>query len=163
VKYLWICSIIFLIWQGYSSYAKLPERMATHFDASGNPNGWSSKGSFFMLWYLMILGMNLMWLLIPWLMRKAPPRMMNIPNRDYWLATDDRKEECFKRMDMMISMIAFLTNLMWSVIYHSIIQSNIETRLHFDMWMIFVPVGIMLILIFAYLLTAFRRPAASAE
>ncbi len=43
LKYLWIFSALLIVWQIYSSYSSLPERLATHFDSSGNPNGWSSS------------------------------------------------------------------------------------------------------------------------
>ena len=163
LKYLWICSIIVLIWQGYSSYSKLPERFATHFDISGNPDGWSSRKGFFTAWYSLLLGMNAMWLLaallIPRTLSKTRSWMLSIPNRDYWLATDERKKECARLLNTMMFGISFLTNLMWSVIYHGIIQSSIETKIHFPIWAMFVVVGVMLIFTLIFLLTAFRKPA----
>ena len=102
-----------------------------------------------------------MWLLLPLLVRKTPARMINIPNKEYWLATDEHREECIKLITTMMSGIAFLTNLMWGVIYHGIIQGNIETRIHLRMWAIFALAGIILIFVFVYLLTAFKKPVAS--
>ncbi len=162
LKYLWICSLIILMWQIFSSYGKLPEKMATHFDLSGNPNGWSSKRGFFIGWSALIFGMNAMWLLsvvlIPRLLRKESTRgMLNIPNRDYWLETDERKKECARLINTMMISTAFLINLMLIVISHGIIQSNITMRVG-NMWLLWVMTGIMLGFVFVYLFTAFRKP-----
>jgi hypothetical protein len=111
----------------------------------------------------MIFGMNAMWLivlmLIPRLLGKKLAWMVSIPNKDYWMATDERREECGKLMNTMILGIAFLTNLMCSVVYHAVIQSNIETRLRINIWAIWITTGIMLIFTFVYLLTAFKKPS----
>ncbi len=165
LKYLWILSFVFLVWQSLSSYPKLPERLATHFDASGNLDGWSSRRGFFIGWYALILGMNAIWLLsvtlIPRSLRGRFARSINIPNRDYWLATDERKAECARRMNTMMFGISFLTNVMWGIIHHSIIQSSIETRIHLSITAIWVIMGALLVFTFAYLFTAFRKPKAS--
>ena len=162
LKYLWIISIVFLVWQAYSSYPQLPDRMASHFDASGNPDRWSSKSGFFTMWYVLIFGMNGIWLLSVVLISKLSGKNLrwtfNIPNRDYWFETEERKGKCVRLMNTMMFGIAFLTNIMWGFILHGIIQSNIETKIHIRMWVIFVPVGIMLVFTFVYLLTAFRKP-----
>lgn len=166
LRYLWIFSIIVLAWQGFSSYAKLPEKLATHFDMSGNPDGWSSRKGFFTGWYLLILGMNVLWLLSVMLMshlltKKKMTWMVNMPNKDYWLETDERSQEFVKRINTILSGVAFFTNLMWAAIYHIIIQSNIETRFHLNMWAIWITACIMLGFTFTYLLTAFRKPEDS--
>ena len=163
LKYLWILSLLLLIWQGYTSYSRLSERLATHFDASGNPNGWSSREGFFRLWYLTIFGMNAAWLLAlaltPRMLRSRFRRTVNIPNKDYWLATDERIEQYARLSNTLVFGISFLINILFAAIYHSIIQSNIETRLHIGMWGIYVPAGIILAFTLIYMLTAFRKPA----
>jgi hypothetical protein len=111
--------------------------------------------------------MNALWLvsvlLISILLRKTAGGMVNVPNKDYWLATDERRRECARLMNTMMFGISFLTNLMWGVIYHGIIQSNIKTIVHVDMWMVFAPVVILLVFTLVFLLTAFRKPAAPDE
>ena len=162
LKYLWIFSALLIVWQVYSSYSSLPERLATHFDSSGNPNGWSSRRGFLIIWCSTILGMNAMWLLsvflIPRLLRKKLAWTVNIPNKDYWLATDERIQECSRLMNAMMFGIAFLINVMMAVIYHIIVQSNVKTTIRTGMWGIFATTGIMLLFTFVYLFTAFRKP-----
>lgn len=72
---------------------RLPEIVAVHFDASGNPNGFTTRegGRQFMLWFT--LGapafIGIVTAFIP---RLIPPAMINIPNRDYWLAPERAAE-----------------------------------------------------------------------
>jgi uncharacterized membrane protein len=79
-------------------YAPLiPEHMASHFDGAGAPNGWSSKMVFFGL-YLGILGLLfLSFRVLPRLISRFPESMINLPNKEYWLAAE-RKDETFLRI-----------------------------------------------------------------
>lgn len=62
----------------------LPERIASHVGASGQANGWMSKGGYrtFMLAFTVLVPAATVWL-VGWLPRIAPT-MVNLPNRDYW-------------------------------------------------------------------------------
>ncbi len=72
--------------------ARLPERVASHFDAGGMPNGFMTREAcrqFMMIFTVVVpalvaLGTGL----VPRLM---PPAFVNIPNRDYWLAPERAK------------------------------------------------------------------------
>ena len=81
---------IFLI-GAFSSFSHLPERVATHFDFSGQPNGWMNRHSLL----LVSIGFGFCFPLLPvalcWLVRFVP-NGINIPNRDYWLAAQRRRE-----------------------------------------------------------------------
>ena len=161
LKYLWIISLIVLIWQGYSAYLKLPVQVATHFNSSGVPNGWSSRTSFFTVWGLTMVGMNAMWLLsvflLPRCLRAKFAQTVNIPNRDYWLSTDERRVECGRLMNAMMFGVAFMTNALFIVIFHSIVQSNINPGGGMHMERLLIIVALLLIFIGVYLLTAFRK------
>ena len=68
-------------------YPNMPETMATHFDSAGNPNGWMSKSSFFLIEILILLISTASFLLMPFLFAKYRVRSgINLPNKDYWLA-----------------------------------------------------------------------------
>jgi serine/threonine-protein kinase len=66
----------------------LPPRMASHFDGSGQPNGFMSQGDFFVFYALVGGGAVALVLGIPWLTRAVPPSLINIPNRGYWLTPE---------------------------------------------------------------------------
>ncbi|MFT3780382.1 MAG: DUF1648 domain-containing protein [Nibricoccus sp.] len=89
-----ICVILFaglvacLTWSAFH----LPARVASHFDARGNPNGWSDLKSF--LQFMAILGLAFP-VVVPAICygsRFLPDELQNLPNRDHWLAPERRQE-----------------------------------------------------------------------
>jgi len=158
IKLLWIFSILFLIYQVYSSYSYLPERMATHFDMSGNPNGWSSKNSFFVTWYIMIFLLNGIFYLISKIIHKIPESMINIPNKRYWFETEERKKESINRAIAILPSTAFLLNIFWSFIYESILHNNTGRGFNLPVWGMFVYFAIMMVFILGYTILSFKKP-----
>lgn len=88
----------------------LPDRVATHFSFSGTPNAWSSNLTNTVFFCAMYLFMNLLFLSIPWLLRKLPASLINMPNRDYWLAPE-RREQSVQRMGAYMAAFAVGMNL----------------------------------------------------
>lgn len=162
MKYLWIASTILIILQAYTAYSKLPVNIATHFNSSGVPDDWSSRKNFFIQWYSLTLGMNGLWLLMVILM----PRSLNskfrwaisIPNKEYWLSTDEGKIECSKLMNGMVFGLAFLTNLLFAFVCRGIVISNTQMGGKINLGQIFITAALLLIFIGVYSLTAFRKP-----
>lgn len=69
----------------------LPERIASHFDASGSANGYMTRDGYRL--FMLAFGVGfplLLTALIAWLPRLVP-NLINIPNRDYWLAPERRE------------------------------------------------------------------------
>jgi hypothetical protein len=73
-------------------YPRLPERMATHFDLGGTPDDWSTKGTFFAIYYS-VMAVSVLLLLGPALLfRVLPTGMMNIPNKGLWFSPEHVQE-----------------------------------------------------------------------
>ena len=53
----------------------MSERMVSHFDGAGNPNGWSSRSTFFCLY----AGLTVMIIF----MFRFPASLISMPNREY--------------------------------------------------------------------------------
>jgi uncharacterized membrane protein len=69
----------------------MPPVVATHFGSSGAPNGWQSQTAFFTL-ELLLLGVCLLVAFgIPFLIAILPLSMINVPNKEFWLAPDRRR------------------------------------------------------------------------
>ena len=88
----------------------LPDRVATHFSFSGSPNAWSSNTIntiFFCATYGII---NLLFLAVPWLLRKLPVAFINMPNREYWLAPE-RRNASVLRVGVFMAAFAIGVNL----------------------------------------------------
>jgi serine/threonine protein kinase len=93
---IWTAPIVFqilyvalLCWL-FFSVKNLPPRLATHFSAEGQPNGWMSK--IFYLGFVCALPLFFagMFGVLGLLMRILPNSLINLPNRDYWLAPERR-------------------------------------------------------------------------
>jgi hypothetical protein len=69
----------------------LPERMASHFGASGMPNGWMTKSQFLAVYAIMILPAVALEFWLPRRIANNPGRL-NLPNKEYWLAPERRAE-----------------------------------------------------------------------
>jgi uncharacterized membrane protein len=71
---------------------RLPSSVASHFDAAGMPNGWSSRPGYALL--LVVIGV-LLPLCITALVRRLTrqgPALLNIPARDYWTRPEHGQE-----------------------------------------------------------------------
>jgi uncharacterized membrane protein len=72
--------------------ASMPPVLATHFGGSGAPNGWQTQSQFFVL-EIVLLGVCLLLAFgIPRLIGVLPISMVNVPNKEYWLAPERREE-----------------------------------------------------------------------
>jgi hypothetical protein len=81
-------------------YGRLPERVATHFDVSGEPNGWASRQAYAAL---ILIGAGFTALVTAGgfaVARVLPDSMINLPNKDYWLG-EGRRE---RTMDLLTSL-----------------------------------------------------------
>lgn len=76
----------------WSAASQLPESVATHFDASGTPNGWMTKRQHLIFTSAFGIGLPLFMVAAFSLIHVLPARLVNIPNRDYWLAPERKAE-----------------------------------------------------------------------
>lgn len=73
-------------------YAQLPNVVASHFNARGAPNGWQTKQAFFQVLVGMSALAALLGFAIPQIIGRIPAQFINLPNKDYWLASEHRQE-----------------------------------------------------------------------
>jgi hypothetical protein len=73
-------------------YPHLPEIVASHFDGAGNPNGWSSKVEFFLIYVGVVILQIGLFALLPSFLPRLPDAWIRLPGKDYWLAPERRAE-----------------------------------------------------------------------
>ena len=86
----------------------LPDRIAIHFNALGNANGWASKEM------LLILSVSLLFFvaglsqLMIYYLPKMPEDLINIPHKKYWLAPA-RRDLAVKKVNNYLLWVSNLT------------------------------------------------------
>lgn len=123
---LLILTVIFFVQIGFY-YPSLPETMATHFDAAGNPDGWLSKTNFVIFEFFLMLIVVGQFALIPLLVEKMPHSLVNIPNKNYWLA-EERRAETFGFIRKYFEWFAVVLLLMFIAINQLVFQANIDQK-----------------------------------
>jgi uncharacterized membrane protein len=105
--------------------ARLPERVAVHFDGAGNANGWMARDHM-AEFDLMVGGLVLAVCLGAALStRFLPVRMINVPHREYWFAPE-RRRESMDRLTRHVLWVCCLVFGLMAVIDHVIYQVNLR-------------------------------------
>ncbi|MDD5093918.1 MAG: DUF1648 domain-containing protein [Dehalococcoidia bacterium] len=104
-------------------YSQLPDRVATHFGAGGLPNDWMSKGANMAMAIGLILFLSLIFGLLPLLIKKVPPRFVNLPKREYWLSPENR-ENTLTRLASSMSVLGVATNVFILYVLHLAYRTN---------------------------------------
>jgi uncharacterized membrane protein len=73
-------------------FPALPDRLASHFGASGLANGWMTKPQFFISYGLLFLPALFVEFLVGRKVGLQPVDRLRLPNKQYWLAPDRRAE-----------------------------------------------------------------------
>jgi hypothetical protein len=76
----------------WSTYAQLPDVVASHFNARGVPNGWQPKSLFFEFFLGAVAIAAFLTFGIPAIFSKIPVSMINLPHKEYWLAPERKAE-----------------------------------------------------------------------
>ena len=104
--------------------ADLPERLATHFNASGKANGWMSRRSHGSFMLVFGLGVPAFILTLGSTMRFLPASLMNVPRRDYWHQPQHYPEACAIMFSWSQWQAAGL--LVWmTLLNHEIVKANL--------------------------------------
>ena len=109
--------------QSWVAYPEMPERMASHFGPGGQADGYSGKGTFFALFALLEVLIVAMFLGLPRLVGLLPPSLVNLPNRDYWLAPE-RVGQAQRLIARQMSGMGLATLLFLILVKHSVIVAN---------------------------------------
>lgn len=122
-----------LIWQTMHYYPLLPEQIAAHFDVAGNPNGFQSRTFFFGLIWAVVLVVLLAFLGIPRWLGKLNPRLLNIPNKEYWL-TPARLDQAMKILSTEMGwygvvVIGFILFTMQLALQANVARAPLNSRL----------------------------------
>ena len=137
---LYLCFLGVWAWSG----SQLPDRVATHFNGSGEPNGWMSRSAnqgFMLIFGLMF---PLFVAVLCYTTRFLPASFVNIPNKDYWLAPE-RKKETSRYLVHHSLWFSCLALLFVIGIQFSIVQANKQATPQLSMATFLAVVGSFLV------------------
>ena len=82
--------VLILIGHAIYYYPLLPETIASHFNINGEADSFSAKTAFFILEAVLFTFVLGIMLFSTKLVGSLPTAMINLPNKDYWLAPERR-------------------------------------------------------------------------
>ena len=82
----YVVAVALLVWHGWSQLPDLPEQVASHFDASGRPDAWSSRDDYARTTWLLNGFLIVLFAGLAAGLNRLPAGLINIPNRSWWLA-----------------------------------------------------------------------------
>jgi uncharacterized membrane protein len=106
-------------------WSELPPRMASHFGASGEPNGWTSREDFFGTVALIGGGTSALLLFLPLLLSVIPPELINLPNREYFLA-QERRADTVARLGGFMAWLGVATTALIALVLELSIEANLR-------------------------------------
>jgi uncharacterized membrane protein len=138
-------------------------RVASHFDVNGHANAFMPKQDFLKL-HLVVVGLlALMFLVLPALIGRLPAGMVNLPNKDYWLAPERRKQTMGIIQGHLVgfgdAMLLFLFVAFGDAMRASLMP---EPRLPHRIWTLLIMLGVFSIGWTVRLLRTFRLPDEKA-
>ena len=100
--------------------AQMPERVASHFNAAGKPNGWMTRSAHGTFMLLFGLGEPAFVILLCWSFRFFPANLINVPRRDYWHAAENFPKACAIMLawaqGLAVGMLLWNTLFNWQIV-----------------------------------------------
>jgi uncharacterized membrane protein len=87
---LFVAIVLAAIAQCAHDFPLLPDRLASHFNAAGLPNGWMSKTQFLWVYALVLIPALAIEFWVSGKIASKRDAQLNLPNKEYWLAPERR-------------------------------------------------------------------------
>ena len=139
----------------------LPERVATHFNANGQPNGWMERNHHTTYQIGTTAFIAVLFIAIALSTPRLPDRFINLPHRDYWLAPS-RRAESLAWVEGMMFWLGAALQLFLAFVFREVARANLSAKpeLHLNLLWLQVSLFIMVAGLVVTLLFRFRRPPA---
>lgn len=160
---IWVTLIAGILQSAYF-YPQLPETVATHFNASGNADSFSSKLSTGLMEIALLLFITFLFWGLAKFIPKIPNDLINLPNKEFWLAPE-RKERTLKTISAVIVWFGIATNIFLILTFQSVIQANLSGnyKLTFPFFIMLITYLIAIIALSIYLILIFSSKKKSSK
>ena len=162
LQVLFLALVLAALAQVFWQHDRLPERVATHFNAAGQANGWMTRGQHAAWHVITLLFLAGLFQGIAWLQPRLPREYVNLPHREYWLAPE-RAAATHAWVAGAVLLLGCALMLFFIALFQLIYQANLSTppRLNLAVWwltggLLTVLAGVMIVLLAKF----GRKPAA---
>ena len=121
-------------------YPQLPERMASHFNASGAATAWMPKSGFFTVFLVVIVAASVPVFLVPKSMAKLPNNKINLSNKEYWLAPE-RRAETIEYLGMQLGWFGCAVLALLFCSLYNAVAANLRPDHNFDSGSFYIALG----------------------
>ena len=135
---------------------QMPDRLATHFDAVGRPNGWMSRSSHGGLMISTALGVPGLIVLLSFLIHRLPPAVVNLPNASYWRRPENFPQACAVMRNWSL-WLASGTILWMTFLNYQLVRANLSSPPRLDAGGTWVLGGMMVIIVGASLFWMWKQ------
>jgi uncharacterized membrane protein len=157
-KPAFILGLLYLCFFSYLAFSvsSLPGCVATHFDGSGQPNGWMNRSTY--LFFMAVFGLAFPLFLVGIFSvgRFLPDRYYSIPRHDYWLAPE-RRAETFSYLLRHSLWFACICVCFVIGIHFSVVRANSLALAHLSAPVILGLLGCFLASILVWVVGMFRH------
>ena len=106
-------------------YPNLPESVASHFGADGIADGFMRKSNFAIFEAVLLLLLIGEFTVLPALIEKFPDSLINLPNKNYWLAAE-RRPATFAVLQSYFEWLSVLLLLLFIAVNQAVFKANIN-------------------------------------
>ncbi|NOZ02824.1 MAG: DUF1648 domain-containing protein [Deltaproteobacteria bacterium] len=167
LRLAWALMVLILVGSLLWTIDDLPNRIPTHFNGAGAPNGWSSKSTFFWTWLLTIAVANIWVVVFPWLSRwltsEKNRKYLSMPNKDHWLSDPELRAYAMRVLETTFLVTIILSDVILMMAFRSIYGYSTTHVPHPIHWSLFVFLGAAVVFALVYPLMALRKTAGPAS
>lgn len=154
VRIIWLASLLAVLLQGAMAWEQLPDPMPSKVNSQGRVIQTGDKATFYLTWYGAVAFMNLMMPAMGLVIRKAPDRLINLPNKDYWLADEPRRSRAATIFAETMCSFAVVLNLGLMLVFHAVSTAAAGTVPPWPSWL---PILVIVVGSLIVPITLFRR------
>ena len=162
-RIFYIVAILICVFEILRLWNLAPPQMAAHFNVQGSPDRFVSKAEFFWFQIQTMLVVIVVSILSQILFLILPVKLINLPNREYWLPPE-RRAETVDRLSSFAAMMFGVILLAIQAGFELSTYANFQTPIIFNaQWMLMVlSISIVLIALMLFQLRAsFRLPSSN--
>jgi uncharacterized membrane protein len=149
--------------QAARHHATLPERVATHFDARGQPDDWMSRDAHAAFQAGLALFVAGVFAGLARFIDRLPARFANVPHREYWLAPA-RRSASLQAVAGLLCMIGCATLGFFMFVFHHVHRANLSGgRLELELMPLIIGQFLLIMGLVIAFLFRFRRPPGPAR